>query len=126
MTYTTVEPMPDGYELLGYELIEGVEIVTSEVTGRGFDSSRDEYHEETREIDSETKHISCPAETVVLVETDEEVEFETDDKRQEFLNELEDGKRVDYDAGEFSTPDGRTVRVIYDMTPFEKLIGEYE
>lgn len=90
-----------------------VEISEYEVTGRGYDEKRDEYHESTQTTHSEEKFIECPLVELTNKETGETVSDDIIESIQE--DGLRDVRRVDYDKVEFDY-DGETYVGVYDMS----------
>lgn len=120
MTSKNVTEVSEKNELFLTEMQLCVRVTEEEVTGRGFDEKRDEYHESTRTVSDETQFITCVLEELEHENTGEPMELEEAERIATDIG-FDAAERVDYDEVRYII-EGEPYIAVYDMTPFENLL----
>lgn len=120
MTSKSVDEVPEKNEYFLETMNLCVRIREDEITGRGYDEKRDEYHESTRTVSDETEFVECTLESIEHEETGEQLDSEDVERFAQDIG-FDEVERVDYDAVRYVL-DGEPYIAVYDMTPFEKLL----
>lgn len=118
MTDTVIDEDATRAELVVDVMRMHTRVEEIETTGRGYDKTRDEYHE-TTQTEFREKIVECPVTRIYNEETGEEV---TVDELEKLIDSNGMGKveRVDYDEARYMV-DGVPYLAVYDMSPFENL-----